>query len=117
MSLSLYNTYYNLSYNPRKSAAMAKYMDRATASEMDDMAGLAISAGSSFTFFTRRGIILPSILAKITIKSIALHTVRATIGPLWSNQHTLTKLKELRITPITNPILTSFHRISAASEG
>ena len=95
---------------------MAKYMDSATASEIDDIAGLAISAGSSLTFLTRSGIMLPSIFAKITIKSIALHTVSAIIGPFPSSQHTLAKLKALSMRPMTEPILTSFHNMRKASE-
>lgn len=52
-------------------------MLRATASEIDEIAGFAMSAGSSFAFFTRSGTILPRTLAKITINSIALQTVSA----------------------------------------
>ena len=59
---------------------MAKYILRATASETDEIAGFAMRAGSKFIFFTKIGIMLPIILANITMKIMDTHTVKAIPG-------------------------------------
>ena len=96
--------------------AIAKYIVRATASEIEDINGLAINAGSRLILFTIRGTIDPRTLAKITINTIALQMVRAIITLSPSRNTTLRKLKQLRITPTRAPTLTSFQSGLALSD-
>ena len=62
---------------------------------MDDIAGLAISAGSRLIFLTNIGIMLPSIFANTTIAIIATQMVNATATLCPSNSQTLKKLNML----------------------
>ena len=56
---------------------MVKYVIQDTVSDIDEIAGFAISAGSILHVFAISGIMDPSTFAKITMASIETQTVKA----------------------------------------
>lgn len=57
--------------------ASEKYANKATASTIVVIMGLAIIAGSRFSFLANMGKIAPTTLASMTVKYKLMHTVRA----------------------------------------
>ena len=95
-------------YSPKKALAIWKYTSKDKASTIVVIMGLAITAGSKCILSANIGRIAPIILASITVRNRAIHTILAKRIDILSNTNSFMKLQIAKVSPQIIPTENSF---------
>src|SRR5574344_152707 len=98
-------------YIPNNLDAIPKYTSRLKASTIVVINGLAITAGSNFSFLANKGNVEPITLANITVITKVKQTTPAIFMLTPSINNILAKLASANVTPHKTATLISFHTI------